>query len=174
MSFMNWPGSTLTLKTPLQPIWLPTRVSSKTFTGRRLWGNARLIEGGRPGRSRSYPTNGAPLAACYHAANKNDCTTLSHLLDHAKHKLGPLHTHGGLLADKGCDTEACSELRSREQSSQTCVQKARFGAVNRQEKKADAARRGSDSSDSPRPAWGQADHGRTCCCQDRPETAAES
>ena len=52
-------------------------------------------------------THGAPLAACYHAANKNDCTTLAHLLAHASTKLGPLSGYQMLLADKGYDTEAC-------------------------------------------------------------------
>ena len=46
-------------------------------------------------------TDGAPLAACYHVANKNDCTILAHLLDHAKTKLGTLSVHKMLLADKG-------------------------------------------------------------------------
>ena len=50
---------------------------------------------------------GAPLAVCYHVANKNECTPLANLLTHANAKLGPLSaTHQMLLADKGSDTEA--------------------------------------------------------------------
>ncbi|WP_353213448.1 IS5 family transposase [Rhodovarius sp.] len=52
-------------------------------------------------------TLGAPLFACYHAANKNDCTTLRHLLDQSSRTLGPLEPCRMLLADKGYDTLTC-------------------------------------------------------------------
>ena len=71
-------------------------------------------------------THGAPLAACYHAANKNDCTTLAHLLAHASTKLGPLADYQMLLADKGYDTEACRNA---------CVRRGLLPIIDRKQRR---------------------------------------
>ena len=80
----------------------------KNVHGRNVVGKCPVDRGRKATKvSVLADTHGAPLAACYHAANKNDCTTLAHLLAHANTKLGPLSSYQMLLADKGYDTEAC-------------------------------------------------------------------
>ena len=173
MSFMNWPGSTLTLKTPLQPIWLPTRVSSKTFTGRRLWGNARLIEGGRPRRSRSCPT--PTMRRWRHVImppTRMTAQPFRTLWIMPNTSWGHSTLMGDFLLTKATTRKhAASCDRGSKAPRRAC---RRHGLEPIIDRKRRPTPRGSDSSDSPQTAWDQADHGRTCLCQDRPETAAES
>ncbi len=54
--------------------------------------------------------HGTPLATCFHRANKNDCTTLRHIMDTCARKTNALKSATALLADKGYDSETCRSL----------------------------------------------------------------
>jgi len=60
--------------------------------------------------------NGTPLTLAFHACNKNDCTTLRHLLDTAVAKTSAsLASHACLYADKGYDSATNRQVCQRHQ-----------------------------------------------------------
>jgi putative transposase len=81
----------------------------KNVRGRDVLGKNHTDRGRRATKvSLLSDAHSVPIAFAFHTGNKNDCMTLSHLLDVAKRKTGgPLTPHQELYADKGYDSQRC-------------------------------------------------------------------
>jgi transposase len=99
----------------------------KNVHGRTVVGKCPVARGRKATKvSVLSDTHGAPLAACYHAANKNDCTTLAHLLAPRKHDAGAARRLSDASGRLGYDTEACRNA---------CVRRGLLPIIDRKQRR---------------------------------------